>query len=83
MKKIGIALMLIGEFLVYGLVGTDDFYTMELHTSHQMDWKGLIISMAILAAGTLLYWIGDNFNIRITRKTNKRRTRINEYHDHI
>lgn len=65
MKKIGIALMLIGEFLVYGLVGTDDFYTMELHTSHQMDWKGLIISMAILAAGTLLYWIGDNFNIDI------------------
>lgn len=68
MKKIGTALTVIGATWAFLLVSTDDFYTMELHQYHPLDWKGFPIAGILMVAGLLLHWIGDNFYIEIRRK---------------
>lgn len=73
MKIIGSLLIAAGAVRAFMLVGSDDYYTMVLHEYHPVDWKGFIITVAILAAGCIIWWIGDNFYIDI--KIGRRRKR--------
>ena len=52
------------------LVGTNDYYTMELHEDRPVDWKGFVVAIILLAAGCIVWWIDDNFyiDIKIGRK---------------
>lgn len=60
--------MAIGGIMAFCLVSTDDYYVMELHQNHPMNWKGFIIAGIFIAAGWLIYWISSNYYIHIGRK---------------
>lgn len=68
MKRIGTALITTGIVAIFLLVSTDDYYTMELHQFHTIDWKGFLATAAVVAAGALLCWAGDHFTIQVRRK---------------
>lgn len=68
MKKIGTVMTAAGMIYAFLLVSTDDFYTMELHQYHPLDWKGFLTAGILMAAGLLLHWIGKNFYIEIGRR---------------
>ena len=65
MKRIGTALITMGIVAIFLLVSTDDYYTMELHQIHTLDWKGFLAAAAVMAAGALIWWIGEKFSIHI------------------
>ena len=67
MKKIGHMMMTAGFLAAFLLVSNDDFRTMELHQFHAIDWKGFLVAAAIVAAGSLIWWIGDSFSISVRR----------------
>ena len=68
MKSIGAGMIVAGVVLSFLLVSTDDYYTMELHQIHTLDWKGFLATAAVVAAGALLCWAGDHFTIQVRRK---------------
>lgn len=37
-KTLAIIAFLVGIILIFGAVGTDDFYVMELHQDHVLNW---------------------------------------------
>lgn len=37
--------MIIGLILVFGAIGTDDFYLMELHQAHDLEYVKIIIGV--------------------------------------
>lgn len=68
MKKLGSILGCIGAVMLLSIVSTDDFYVMELHQYHTLDWKGLIAFSILIGAGLLLHWIGENFYFEVGRR---------------
>ena len=65
MKRIGHALMTAGTTAAFLLISNDDYRTMELHQFHAIDWKGFLAAAAIVAAGALIWEIGNKFSIQV------------------
>lgn len=80
MKKLGEIMAGIGMVMAFLIVSTDDYYTMELRVNRPIDWKGLIVSMALAGLGLLIRWIADNFYIEIEIRKKGHRY---EHHRHI
>ena len=51
-----------------GLIGTDDFYTMELHAQHMISMKDYIIGVALMIPFPIVKTLDDNFIVTIDRK---------------
>jgi len=47
-KKIACFTFLIGIILIFGAVGTDDFYVIELHQAHTLCWWQVLLGFALL-----------------------------------
>lgn len=67
MKKIGHMLMTARFLAAFLLISSDVFRAMELHQFHAIGWKGFLVAAAIVAAGSLICWIGDSFSISARR----------------
>lgn len=61
----------VGFFMIVGTVGTDDFYTMELHTSRPIDWKMMLIGAAVIIASLLIGWLNETYDIQIHERKRK------------
>lgn len=78
MKNLGGIITGIGMVMAFLIVSTDDYYTMELRVNRPIDWKGLIISMALMGIGLLIRWLANNFYIEVRKKGHRY-----EHHSHI
>lgn len=78
MKNLGGIIAGIGMVMAFLIVSTDDYYTMELRVNRPIDWKGLIISMALMGIGLLIRWLANNFYIEVRKKGHRY-----EHHSHI
>jgi hypothetical protein len=64
-KKIGHMMMTAGFLAAFLMISADDYHTMELRQLHTIDWKGFLAAAAIVAAGALIWEIGNKFSIQV------------------
>ena len=56
-KALAMIAFLVGIILIFGAVGTDDFYVMEMHQAHTLDWKLLIIGFLLCVPFPVVYGV--------------------------
>lgn len=44
----------VGLFMIIGEVGTDDFYTMELHMEHSINWVRIMLGFMLLLPAAVI-----------------------------
>ena len=54
-KKISATVMAAGLVAMFLVLSTDDFYTMELHQYHAMDWKAFLLAAVLTMIGAAVY----------------------------
>ena len=59
-KKISAAVTAAGLLTMFLIVSTDDFYTMELHQYHALDWKAFLFASVLTLVGAGLYLAMDS-----------------------
>lgn len=59
MKRLGVLISAIGWIMMFGIVSTDDFYTIELREYHTVDWRVVLIAVVLAGIGVGVYVLGD------------------------
>ena len=59
MKKLGVLISVIGWIVIFLVVSTDDYYTMELRVYHDMNWAALLLALTAALLGIGLYRLGE------------------------
>lgn len=47
-KKISCVVFVVGIILIFGAVGTDDFYVIEMHQAHALNWWQIFVGCVCL-----------------------------------